>query len=124
MDRKELVDYIYEIYGAKDEYPWESAPGYAVFRHSDNKKWFAVIMNISKSKLGLSETEVADVVNLKCDPILIGSLRNEKGIFPAYHMSKTNWISVLLDGSVDDDKFKWLLDISFDLTMKKTKNKK
>lgn len=124
MDRKELIDYIYEIYGARDEYPWESAPGYAVFRHSDNKKWFAVIMNISKSKLGLPETAVADVVNLKCDPILIGSLRNESGIFPAYHMSKTNWISVLLDGSVDDDKFKWLLDISFDLTANKAKNKK
>ena len=123
MDRNELIAYIDESYSVKDEYPWESAPGYAVFRHSDNKKWFAVIMNISKSKLGLPDKEIADVVNLKCDPILIGSLRNEKGIFPAYHMSKTNWISVLLDGSVDDDKFKWLLDISFDLTAKKTKKK-
>jgi len=123
MDRKEFIEYIFETYGVQDEYPWKSAPSYAVFRHKDNRKWFAVIMNISKDKLGLPDRESADVVNLKCDPILIGSLRNEKGIFPAYHMSKTKWISVLIDGGVDDDKLKWLLDISFDLTAQKQKKK-
>ena len=65
-----------------------------------------------------------DVVNLKCDPVLIGSLRMEKGIFPDYHMSKDKWISVALDGSVDDEKIKMLLDMSYELTELKTKRKR
>ena len=64
-----------------------------------------------------------DVVNLKCDPILVGSFRGDAGIFPAYHMSKANWITVALDGSVPDEKLKMLLDLSYELTATKMKMK-
>lgn len=65
--------------------------------------------------------EVADVVNLKCDPIAIGSVISEnRGVYPAYHMNKQHWISVLLDSSrvrgADNEVLKMLLDVSFDLT--------
>lgn len=80
-------------------------------------------MDIPKSKLGLPHTDMVDVVNLKCDPILIGSLRGDAGIFPAYHMSKANWITVALDGSVPDEKLKMLLDLSYELTATKMKMK-
>ena len=60
-----------------------------------------------------------DVVNLKCDPALIGLLRQERGFFPAYHMSKTSWITVAIDGSVADDKRKMLLDMSYEATAPK-----
>ncbi len=73
-------------------------------------------MTITKDKLGFDSTEKIDVVNLKSDPLM--NVTTEKGIFPAYHMSKTHWISVALDGSVEDDKVKWLLDLSFELTAK------
>ena len=63
-----------------------------------------------------------DLINLKCDPLLIGSLIKEKGIFRAYHMNKSYWISVLLDGSTDDETIKWLLNLSYDLT--KVNNRK
>lgn len=116
MNRKELERFITEKYSAEPEYPWQSAPSFAVFRHSNNKKWFAVIMTITKDKLGFDSTEKIDVVNLKSDPLM--NVTTEKGIFPAYHMSKTHWISVALDGSVEDDKVKWLLDLSFELTAK------
>ena len=119
MNRKELESYIVDKYSIEPEYPWAKMPTFAVFRHSNNKKWFAVIMTITKDKLGLDSTENIDVVNLKCDPLFMGSVLNEQGIFPAYHMSKTHWISVALDGSVEPDKIKWLLDLSFDLTNKK-----
>jgi len=52
---------------------------------------------------------------------MMGSLLQEKGIFPAYHMSKTCWISVLLDGSVSEETLSFLIDISFELTNKKCK---
>lgn len=116
MNREELIKYIAEIYSTDAEYPWASAPKYAVFRHQSNRKWFAVIMDLPKERLGLRGDGIIDVLNLKCDPILIGNLRNEKGFFPAYHMNKNYWITVALDGSVDADKIKFLLDLSFDLT--------
>ena len=59
---------------------------------------------------------ILEIVNLKCDPVLVGSLRSEPGFFPAYHMNKENWISVALDGSVPDSKIKMLLDLSYDAT--------
>ena len=82
----------------------------------NNKKWFAVIMEIPKSKIGLNDDGLVNVVNLKCDPLLVGSLRSEPGIFPAYHMNKDKWLSVALDGSADDEQIKMLLDMSFELT--------
>ena len=114
MNREELQNFIAEKYGVLPEYPWASSPSFAVFRHDNNKKLFAVVMTITKDKLGLNSTENIDVVNLKCDPLM--NVITEDGIFPAYHMSKTHWISVVLDGSVDEDKIKWLLNLSFELT--------
>ncbi len=116
MNRTELEAYISEIYHVEKEIPWKDAPGYFVFRHAENRKWFAVIMDIPKAKLGLSGEEILDVVNLKCDPILIGTLCAEKGFFPAYHMNKEHWITVALDGSAPDDKIEMLLEMSFTAT--------
>ena len=83
-------------------------------------------MDIPKSKFGVSDNENISVVNLKCDPLLIGSLTKDEGIFPAYHMNKAYWVSVWLDGTVEREKIEWLLNLSFDLTKgsnKKCKNK-
>ena len=59
----------------------------------------------------------------KKNAILIGTLREEPGFFPAYHMSKDSWITVALDGSVSDDKIKMLLDMSYEATALKTRKK-
>lgn len=116
MNREKLFEIARNTYGIAPEYPWNSAPNYAVLRHSDNRKWFAVIMNVSKRKLGISSDEAVDIINLKCDPLMIGSLLSKDGIYRAYHMNKTSWISVILDSTVDDDTLLFLLTISFDLT--------
>ena len=124
MNKRELQKYIAETYNTDPDFPWESNPTFAVYRHRSNQKWFALVMDVPKSKLGLREDGKIDIVNLKCEPALIGSLRTEKGFFPAYHMSKDKWISVALDGSVDDEQLLFLLDMSYELTDVKIKNKK
>ena len=124
MNRNELESFIKETYNADANYPWFKYPNYEVFRHSSNQKWFALIMDVPKSKLGLQGTETLDVVNFKCAPLLIGSLREESGFFPAYHMNKDSWITVALDGSVSDDKIKMLLDMSYQATAPKIRRKK
>ncbi len=118
MNKIDFKTYIADTYGTEPDFPWESNPTFAVYRHSHNRKWFALVMDIPRSRLGLHGESTIDIVNLKCDPVLTGSLRMEKGIFPAYHMNKDKWISVALDGSVDDEQIKMLLDMSYELTFK------
>lgn len=124
MNRKELEDYIADVYGVCGEFPWADAPSYAVFRHSNNRKWFALVMDIPKEKLGLSDKGMLDILNVKCEPVMIDCLRTEPGFFPAYHMNKTNWITVALDGSVNHEKIKMLLDISYNLTAPKVRKRR
>lgn len=116
MNKTELQKYIAEAYSTVPDFPWESTSDAAVYRHENNRKWFALVMTIPKARLGIRSDGMIDIVNLKCDPLLVGSLRSEPGIFPAYHMNKDKWLSVALDGSADDEQIKMLLDMSFELT--------
>lgn len=122
MIREELKQFIHDNYSTDPDYPWEKYPLNAVFRHNGNKKWFALIMEVSKRSLRLPEDGLIDVVNFKCDPVLIGSLITEPGFFSAYHMNKNSWITAALDGSADEDRIRMLLDMSYDATAPKIKN--
>lgn len=123
MNREELESYILNHYAAQPDYPWADTPRAAVFRHAGNRKWFALVMDVPRDKLGLAGTEKLDIVNFKCNPILISSLRGETGIFPAYHMNKASWITVALDGSVQAKTIELLLDVSYELTKPKIRRK-
>lgn len=114
MERKELFEWVKETYGTEPDYPWNDWN--CVLRHKHNNKWYALIMEINESKLGLSGERIVDVVNVKCDPLLIGSLRQQKGFFPAYHMNKDRWISIILDGTVPSEEIKNLISFSYELT--------
>ena len=74
-------------------------------------------MRVSKSKFGIKSDNAVDILNLKSDPILIGSLRLKEGFFPAYHMNKEKWITIFLDGTVSKNEICDLLDLSYDLTI-------
>ena len=124
MNRAELEKYIAEEYGVSADYPWEGEPEYAVYRHAANRKWFALFMRVPSERLSLPGGGDVDIVNLKCDPVTIGAVMGESGIFPAYHMNKENWLSVALDGSADEDLTRTLVDMSYDLTMPKPKRRK
>ena len=123
MNREELEAYIRNHYSTEPDYPWADTPCAAVFRHASNRKWFALMMEVPRDKLGLVGTKKLDIVNFECDPILISSLRGETGIFPAYHMSKTSWITAALDDSVPAETIKLLLDVSYELTKPKIRRK-
>lgn len=63
-----------------------------------------------------------DIVNVKAEPVLISGLWNTPGFYPAYHMNKTNWITIALDGTAPDDMVKMLVNMSFEETRKKQSN--
>ena len=72
-----------------------------VIRHVKSRKWFCLFMRVSAHKIGREGSEPVELLNLKCDPE-DGIVARElfEGILPAYHMNKTHWITVVLDGSV------------------------
>ena len=123
MKKAEVFAWVKEMYGIEPDYPW--ADGNGVLRHPENNKWFALVMEVRKDKIGLSEDGTADVINVKCDPVLVGSLRERAGFYPAYHMNKDKWITIRLDGGVDGEEIQRLIQLSYELTapVKKKKRK-
>ena len=116
MTRTQLENLLTEHYGVEGEFPWAEYPSYSVFRHKGSRKWFAVIMSIPRHKLEPGAEGRVDVVNLKCPPKESLALQQHPGIFPAYHMHKGLWISVTLDGRVEDELLCSLVETSFSLT--------
>ena len=114
MTREELFLWVRQQYGTEPEYPWND--GNAVLRRMDNRKWYGVVLTVAGNKIGLETEEQAELLNVKCDPFLVGSLRTRPGYFPAYHMNKEKWISILLGKPELDDEILNLLGMSYELT--------
>ena len=119
--KQQILSYDQTTYNAAPDAPFRTAPTYLVLRHADTRKWYALFMDVPREKLGLSGGESVDILNLKCDPVLSGSLRMSKGILPAYHMHRDSWITILLDGTVPTKGIFPLLDMSYELTREKSK---
>ncbi len=113
--RNDVYNFAFDTYGTRPEYLWARYPSYGVLRCAKNKKWYGIVMNIPKSKLGLYESGSIDVLNVKTEPIMVGTLLCEKGFFPAYHMSKNSWVTVALDGSVPRDLVFAVLEHSYEI---------
>ena len=114
VDREEIFEYVKKQYGTIPEYLWSSSPDSAVLRHQ-NGKWYAVIMNAEKSKLGLNGDGTVEIIDVKCDPEMTGMIIQTYGFLPGYHMNKQHWITILLDGIVGESKILDFLDMSYDL---------
>ena len=87
---KQVFDYVLKQYGTQPEYLWKSYPDYAVLRHADNRKWYAIVMNVEKTSLGLSGTGKLAVMNVKCSPEMLSVFLPQAGFLPAYHMNKNH----------------------------------
>lgn len=108
-----LAQLIKEKWGDLPDYPFAKLPAYGAFRHPSNDKWYALVSQIPKGKLdGSADQELVEIVNLKVDGREIAELLSQSGIYPAYHMSKKTWVSVLLDDTVEDQTVFDLLEKS------------
>ena len=91
---------IYKKYKVKPEFLWDTSPDNGVFRNKYNKKWFGIILNVSKNKLDSNyKQEEVEVINMKLNKIMINELLKEKGFFKAYHMNKKSWISIIFSNN-------------------------
>ena len=108
---------IKENYNDYPYFEWDSYPDFGVFKNKNTKKWYALIMNIDRSKLDKNTGNV-DVLNVKIDNKKIEKLLKEEGYYPAYHMNKKYWISIILDDTINDEIIMRLIDESYSYTEK------
>lgn len=123
LQRERITRYMQDAYGSEAEHPWTNNPNDIVFRHPASRKWYAVVMRVRPAWLGLPGEQALDMMNVKCSPIMIGSLLSTKGFRPAYHMNKNHWISIVLDDSVSDSQITSLLELSYESATPKQRKK-
>ena len=123
MTKQEYLKYCADTYATAADYPFDEDFETAVLRHTDNRKWYAIVMRVSRRKFGMDSDEVIDVVNLKLPTEMFGSFGASDGVYPAYHMNKLHWISVLLPDA-PADVVAFLTNASFEATKTKSKPRK
>lgn len=121
--REKIQKKIEKKYGTAPEYLWKRSPSHAIYRHADNRKWFALIGTVSYHTIGMEQAGYVDIINVRCDPDMAGILWQQEGIFPGYHMNHRSWITLLLDGTVPEQQIMSLLDESFCSTDSAAKNR-
>ncbi len=122
MTKQEFLEYCLSTYGTSPDYPFDEDFETAVLRHGGNRKWYAIAMKVSRGKFGLESNEVIDVINLKLPTEMFGSFGEADGVYPAYHMNKLHWISVLLPDA-PTDVIRFLTNVSFEATKPSPKRK-
>ena len=73
-----------------------------VYNAKENGKWYALMMEIPFSKLGITSDEIALILNVKISPEEKETLLQKEGVFEAYHMNKKHWISIALNVCKDE----------------------
>lgn len=120
LSRDDIFAFARREYKTIPEYLWARTPNFAVLRRNDNKKWYAIIMDLPRHTMKLSGNGTVDVINVKCDSILIGMLMG--GPYrPAWHMNKSTWISIILDDTAPRDEVLALIRQSYHLAGEKNK---
>lgn len=103
--KKQIIGYCLSLHDVYEDYPFDET--WTVMRHRQNRKCFAFIFERAGNIW----------INLKCDPewrdMWIGA---HASIVQAYHMNKTHWISVILDGTVPEEVLRELVETSYALT--------
>ena len=119
--RNELFAYVKATFGTEPDYPWPQEPEYAVLRHTDNGKWYGIVISVPQSKLGLPGKGNVEIINVKSAQVLDMLLYGDPGILPAYHMNKKHWITILLESGFAEKELRALLMESYRLTQSRRK---
>ena len=73
MTKQELITYCTDTYRTIPDHPFEDDFVTTVLRHSDTRKWYGLIMEVSRRKFGFESDELIEVVNMKLPVEMFGS---------------------------------------------------
>ncbi len=98
--------YLSQRPAAVEDFPF----GPDVYVYKVSSKMFATLT---------TDNDIARM-NLKCDPDEASFLRDMfDAVRPGYHMNKTHWNTVVLDGSIPCGEIERMIDRSYGLVVKK-----
>lgn len=123
MTKNEFLNFCKDTFGTVPDCPFENDFVSTVLRHGDTRKWYAIVLEVSRRKFGFDSDEIIDVVNVKLPIEMLGSFGKNEGVYPAYHMNKLHWASVLLPDA-PNDVVTFLTSVSYEATRAKRKNQK
>lgn len=115
---QKIIEHVRNVYGDELEFLWKTDPDCAVFRRKDSQKWYGVIMKVPRSKFGFESNEKCEIMNLHATSEDVLKLVDNKSIFPAFHMNKKYWISLILEEFDSVDCIYHLIDESYILAKK------
>ena len=105
-EKKEVIAYCMTLGDVYEDYPFHD-DNWCVMRHRETKKTFAYIYARGEYVW----------VNVKCEPQWRDFWRDAfASVVPAYHMNKTHWNSVILDGTIPEKDIRRMIGESYDLT--------
>ena len=112
----EIIDYCNNKYGGNHVNPFKKHPDILAFVNERNK-WYALLLDVEYNKLNKNTdiTTKVKILNVKYPTDRILEIIDNKNIFPAYHMNKKHWISVVLDKNIKLETIKELIGISYTL---------
>ncbi|WP_373808483.1 MmcQ/YjbR family DNA-binding protein [Streptococcus ferus] len=114
-----LARYLEKTYGDGYDHPFAKSNASA-YRNPSNQKWYALVMTIVRQKLDLGQedwseealAEEIEVINLKVNPAELPALLQLPSVYPAYHMGKKSWVSIVMGEELSDDLLFDLVDKS------------
>jgi predicted DNA-binding protein (MmcQ/YjbR family) len=103
MDIEEYRNYCLAKAGVTEEFPF------------DNN---TLVFKVMGKMFALTGVESFSSINLKCDPEKAVELREQyEAVLPGYHMNKTHWNTVLIDGTINNRLLQQWIDHSYDLVV-------
>lgn len=117
---QEIIRYVREKYGDELEFLWPRFSRNAIWRNQRNQKWYALLLVVAGNKLGLKSDAEVEIIDVRFDKSAARDFAaSNTGVFPGYHMNKDNWITVVLDGSVETGVILGLIDHSYEISLGK-----
>ena len=112
----EIIDYCNNKYGENHVNPFKKHPDILAFVNEKNK-WYALMSNVEYNKLNKTSNIITKVkiLNVKYPTDNISDIIDNQNIFPAYHMNKKHWISIVLDKNIKLEIIKELIHMSYSL---------
>ena len=112
----EVIDYCNNKYGGNYVNPFKKHPDILAFVNEKNK-WYALLSDVEYNKLNKNTdiTTKVKILNVKYPTDRILEIIDNKNIFPAYHMNKKHWISIVLDKNIKLEIIKELIHMSYSL---------
>ncbi|MCB1080704.1 MAG: MmcQ/YjbR family DNA-binding protein [Chlamydiia bacterium] len=119
MTLKQFKNYCLKKKGVQETYPFDDS---ALVMKVVGKMF--CLTNVKPLTINSVEEKAFHHISVKCDPEMGDDLkRNHKDIIPGWHLNKTHWISLLMEGNLKDDMIKMLIDHSYDLVVSKMTKK-